>query len=94
VGRKGMILTFFRDRASLGRRSGGPARALQVRELPSFSRKFVSFWVKNGWVERNVHMAFMDKHKKRWINSELSIALAFNLAAWFVVAVLAFTVMD
>jgi hypothetical protein len=39
-------------------------------------------------------MAFMDKHKKRWINSELSIALAFNLAAWFVVAVLAFTVMD
>lgn len=39
-------------------------------------------------------MAFLDKHKKNWINSELALALAFNLAAWFVAAILAFTIMD
>lgn len=37
-------------------------------------------------------MAFLDKDKSKGksINSELMIALAFNLAAWLVAAVIAF----
>lgn len=44
--------------------------------------------------ERIIGMAFLDKHKtkNKLINSELMVALAFNLAAWMVAAVIAFTV--
>ncbi|TNE57971.1 MAG: hypothetical protein EP340_06825 [Alphaproteobacteria bacterium] len=42
--------------------------------------------------ERIFGMAFLDKQKtkRKMINSELMVALAFNLGAWLVAAVIAF----